>query len=87
VGVVIPEDGLAADFPEVETVVPPARVLLVLGLADGNVNNVVAFDILLVCNRRVGRHPLPYVIVSIGIILWTRTHRSSITVPDSLFYQ
>ena len=71
----IPEDRVAADIPEVQAVVPPAWVLIVLRLTDSNVNDVAGFDILPVCNCRVGRHPLPYGIASIGIILWTRSHR------------
>jgi len=72
VDVVVPENCVAADFPEMETVVSSARVLLVLCLADGN--NAVVFDNQPVRNCRVGGYPLAYVTFSVGMNLWIKSH-------------
>ena len=75
VGVVVPEDGVTTNLPEVQTVGSSARIRFVFRPPDGNVDDVAVFDVLPVFDRRVGRHPSPYVIQSIGINLWTLLHK------------
>lgn len=75
VGVIVPEDGVSSNFSEMEAIAPSTWVRGVCRLSDGNVNDVAVFDILSVFDRRVGRHPTTYGILSIGISLWTGHHR------------
>jgi hypothetical protein len=71
VGVVVPEDGLTADLAEVQAVRPATRVRgVVFRLPDGDIDDVARFNILPVGDGRVGRHPLTYVTISIGLSLW-----------------
>jgi len=71
VGVVVSKDDVATDFPEVETVTPPARVLVIRRLPDctatmwpsltSRQSAMVVYDAI--------RHA--YVVGSIGISLWS----------------
>lgn len=77
VSVVIPEGHVAADFPEMQAVVPPARVLFIFRLPDGHIDDVAIFDILRLSDSGVERHPPTYVIKAIEIRLWALLHRFS----------
>lgn len=76
VGVIVPDDRVAADFTDVETVSPSAWVRFVVGFSDGDVYDIPVFDVLPVGNGRNRTHPVPYVIPSIGLNLWPPLHRA-----------
>ena len=75
VGIVIPEDGIATDFSEMEAILPSTRMFLIRCLPDGDVDDVPIFDVQPVFDGRVGRHQPPYVIPSIAISLWREPQR------------
>lgn len=62
VSIVVPGDSFSADFTEVQAVLPATRVRVVVRFPDGDIDNISAFDILPVCDGRVGRHPSPMVL-------------------------
>lgn len=85
-GVLVSNYRFAVDFTEVQTVVPPALVLLILRLPDAHVNDVTVFVILPVFDGAVGRHPSPNVITSIAAYLGT-SHHSALYRRDKILLQ